>query len=101
MFNIMKGTASTLNEENRYELQNHAAVTIQSVNPVRYGQESLSYLGPKCWETLLLDLKKTKSLSKFKAEIKKRNPKNRLCRHCKTYLQYWFYLSLRYKIETF
>ena len=81
----MKGTASTLNYENRYELRNRTAFTIQSVNPVRYGIESLSYLGRKCWETMPLDLKQIKSLSEFKAEIKKRNPKNRPCRHCKAF----------------
>ena len=30
-------------------------------------------------------LKQIKSLSEFKAEIKKRNPKNRPCRHCKAF----------------
>ena len=83
----MKGTASTLNQENRYELRNRTDFIIQSVNLVHYGLESLSYLGPKSWETVPLDLKQTKSLSEFKAKIKKWNPKTRPCRYCKRHLQ--------------
>ena len=74
----MKGTAPTLvremfalNEENRYKLRNRADFTILTVNSVRYGRESLSYLRSEIWEMSLLDLKRTKSLSKFHAKIKK------------------------------
>ena len=48
MPNMMKGTTSTLNYVNRHELLNRASFTIGAVKPVRYGLESLSYLGPKC-----------------------------------------------------
>ena len=64
MFKIMKGTAPglvremlSLNSENRYELRNLTDFTIQAVNNVRYGPETLTYLGPKSWETVPLNLK--------------------------------------------
>ena len=38
---------------------------------VKYGTESLRYLGPKIWNILLNSLKKSSSLYSFKVEIKK------------------------------
>ena len=65
----MKGTALTLNVENRYEVRNSTDFTIRAVNSVRYGLESLTNLGPKSWEALPLDLNQIKSLSEIKAKI--------------------------------
>ena len=70
MFNIIKVLLQLQIKKNRYELRNRTNFTIQSINPVHYGLENLSYLGPKYRETMPLDLKQTKSLSEFKAEIK-------------------------------
>ena len=68
-------------------MRNRTDFTIQTVDVVRNGLESLSYLEPKSWETLPLDLKKTKFLIEFKAKIKRQNPHYFPCRLCKTYLQ--------------
>ena len=99
MFNIMKGTASTLNYENRYELRNRTAFTIQSVNPVRYGLESLSYLGRKCWETMPLDLSKLNRCQNLKLKLRNGILKivhADIARHLNQ-----TYLNQTYKIETF
>ena len=75
----MKDTASTLvwemvslNEENRYELQNCTDFTILTIKSVRKRLES--FLWRKTWEKLPLDIQQTTPLSQCKANIKKWNP---------------------------
>ena len=74
----------SLNEKNGYELQHRTDFAIRTVNSVHNSPESFSYLGAKVFKIKLLYLKQTKSLSKFKAKIKKWNPQNRSCQLCKT-----------------
>ena len=40
-----------------YNLLRHPEFASRTINTVHYGSESLSFLGPKTWETLPLDLK--------------------------------------------
>ena len=42
---------------------------------VNKGLESLSYLGPKIWKLLPLEMKETETLLEFKAKIKNGIPK--------------------------
>ena len=58
--NFLEGESPTINEENRFELRNRTDFAIRTVNSDCNGVESLSYLGPKTRETLLLDLKQIK-----------------------------------------
>ena len=57
-----------------------------NVKSVSYGTETLTFLGPKIWALIPNDLKKVKSLPKFKKEIKLWKPDKCPCRICKTYV---------------
>ena len=50
---------------------------------VLYDSESLSFLGPKIWEMLPLDLKNSHSLDSLKSGIKNWRPQEWPCRLCK------------------
>ena len=43
---------------------------VKSVHTMQYGIGSLSYTGPKLWNSLSLDVKKIKSFSSFRCHIK-------------------------------
>ena len=62
------------NRQHRYELRNNPTFAVQVMKSVYKGLESLSYLGPKIWELLPLEIKETETLLKCKAKIKKWNP---------------------------
>ena len=73
----------------------------RAINTVHFGSESLSFLGPKIWEMLSLDLKNSDSLDSFKSEKKKNwRPQVCPCRLCKRYIHQvaftqipkWFWL---------
>ena len=66
----------------------HPEFATRSINTVYYGSESPpSFLGPKRWEMLALDLKNSDSLDSFKSRIKSRQLRECLCRLCKSYIQ--------------
>ena len=56
------------------------------VNEVRYGTESISFLGPKIWELLPNEIKDSDTLQIFKAKMKQWVPVECPCRLCKIYL---------------
>ena len=56
------------------------------MKPVFHGSKSISYLGPKIWDVVPLDLKESTSLHGFKKDIKNWQPKNCRCRLCKQYV---------------
>ena len=58
-----------------------------NVRTVSWGTESLSHLGPKIWNIIPLELKKTQSYRKFKKSIRLWKPDKCPCRMCKTYIQ--------------
>ena len=47
------------NRQHRYELRNNPDLAVPVVKSVQKGLESLSYLGPKIWELLPLEIKET------------------------------------------
>ena len=55
------------------------------IHSVLNGSESASYLGPKIWEQIPTEIKKTDSLVGSKKEIRKWKPLNCPCRICKTF----------------
>ena len=75
------------NRQHRYELRNNPDFAVPILKPVHKGLESLSYVGPKIWELLPLEIKETENFLQFKTKIKKWNPQNCPCRLCKIYLQ--------------
>ena len=94
MFKLNSGLAPELikeliqpNRQHRYELRNNPAFAVQVAKSVHKGLESLSYLDPRIWELLPLEIKETEALLKLKAKIKKWNPQNCPCGICKVYLQ--------------
>ena len=68
MFKIKRGMAPELikelilpNRQHRYELRNNPVFAVPMVKSVHNGLESLSYLGPKIWELLPLEIKETET----------------------------------------
>ena len=75
------------NRQHMYELRYNPDFAVPTVKLLHKVLESLSYLGPKKWKLLPLEIKETETLLQFKAKIKKWNLQNCPCRLCKTYLQ--------------
>ena len=60
---------------------------IPKVRTVNKGVETIRYRGPKTWEIVPEEIKKSKSLFTFKESIKKWKPSGCTCRLCKTYVK--------------
>ena len=54
------------NRHQRYELRNNPDFAVQIVKSLHKGLECLSYLGPKIWELLPLEIKETVESPKLK-----------------------------------
>ena len=72
--------------ENPYGFRNNNAFRRRQVNSVYHGTESLSFLGPKIWDMLPLEIKESESLQIFKSKIKKWIPSQCPCRLCRIYV---------------
>ena len=70
-----------------YNLRRNNAFERRQVHSVYHGTESLSFLRPKFWNLVSLELKKSESLEVFKLKVKKWIPFECLCRLCRTYMQ--------------
>ena len=70
-----------------YNLRRNHSFTSRQVHTVYHGTESLSFLGPKIWDLVPLEIKQCESLEVFKHKIKKWIPLQCPCRLCRTYLQ--------------
>ena len=66
-----------------YNLRNKINFKSHRINSVRYVINSLTYLGPKIWNIVPEDLKKSESLNVFKTKIKKWIPRDCPCRLCR------------------
>ena len=69
-----------------FNLRSTYKFKLENVKIVHYGTESLSFLGPKIWELMPLEIKSCFLLEEFKKKIKSWIPENCPCRLCKTYL---------------
>ena len=69
-----------------YNLRRRCEFASRAINIAHYGSESLSFLGPKIWEMLPLDLKTSDFLDSFKSRIKNWRPQGCPCRFCKSYI---------------
>ena len=65
---------------------------LPKIRTVNNGLETIRFRGPKTWEIVPEDIKKSKSLSAFKANIAKWKPAGCTCRLCKIYVKDLGYL---------
>ena len=71
---------------NNYNIRINSDFAMPNVRFVFHGSESISYLGPKIWNIVPLELKELTSVAAFKKGIKEWKPKNCPCRLCKKYV---------------
>ena len=82
MNNIFK-----LRAEDSYNLRQVSELFRPRIKSVYHGTESISYLGPKTWNTLPEKLKNVGNLEHFKKKVKTWKPDNFPCRLCKVYTE--------------
>ena len=70
-----------------YNLRRNNTFERPQVHSVYHGTELLSFLGPKIWDLVPLELKQLESLEVFKLKIKKWILFECPCRLCRTYIQ--------------
>ena len=93
MFKIHRGLSPDILREifvpkiSLYNLRRNNTFERRQVHSVYHGTESLSFLGPKIWDLVPLELKQLESLEVFKLKIKKWIPFECSCRLCRTYIQ--------------
>ena len=99
IFKVKKGVAPAIMNnifefnDNPYSLRNDTAYfKSRNVRTVRYGIETASFVGPRIWNSIPLEIKESTSLQIFKSKIKSWTPKNCPCKLCKNYFQHLVYL---------
>ena len=98
IFKVTIGNAPKLMEEVfdivdiPYNLRNQTKFKSYPVKTVKYGLETVSYLGPKVWNLVPDNLKNLTTLSDFKTQIKKWVPINCPCKLCKNYISHIGYV---------
>ena len=83
--------------ENHYNLRNGSTFKTENVRTTYYffyfllfffyGTETLRYRGPKTWDIVPDDIKKSTSLNEFKRKIKLWKPEGCTCRMCKVFVE--------------
>ena len=79
VFEIVEGSPNAL--------RNELKLKSRKIHCVRYGIETVSFVGARFWNSLPSDFKERKFLELFKSKIKKCIPENCPCKLCETYLQ--------------
>ena len=64
-----------------------------NIRTTNYGIHSLSYMGPKIWSILPLEIKESKTIFEFRNKIKNWKPAGCPCRICKSYIHGVGYIS--------
>ena len=67
-------------------LRNDKGWEIPKARTVNNGIETIRYRGPKTWDLVPNEIRNSKSLTEFKAKIKKWKPRGCTCRLCKVYI---------------
>ena len=67
---------------------------LPKVKNVNTGLETIRYRGPKTWELVPKEIKKSKTLSVFKDKIKEWKPSGCTCRLCKIYVKNMGYVNV-------
>ena len=70
----------------QHDLRNKRSWETYNLRTVKYGTETIIHMGPKTWNMVPNDMKKSKSLFEFKQKIKHWKPTECSCRLCKTYI---------------
>ena len=93
MFKIHRGLSPDILREifvpkiSLYNLRRNNTFERRQVHSVYHGTESSSFLGPKIWDLVTLELNQLESLEVFEFKIKKWIPFECPCRLCRTYIQ--------------
>ena len=74
------------NSRANYNLRYQPEFSKPLVRSIFNGTETISNLGPRIWNLVLLEMKQKESLTAFKKVMKTWNPNNRPCRLCKKYV---------------
>ena len=69
-----------------YILRNSLICSSYKMKTVRYGTETIIYLGPKIWSIIPDEIKESASSETFRQKIKLWKPNSCPCRICKTYI---------------
>ena len=72
--------------EPQYNFRRHTVFNSRNIRTQRYGLDSLTYLGPKIWDQVPVDIKESVSLAIFKDKIKNWIPIRCPCRLCRNYV---------------
>ena len=64
--------------------RNHLSVSIPRTNA--YGMKTIRYTGQKFWQSLLLDIKESHTVTEFKRKIRKHQFSDCNCRLCKIFV---------------
>ena len=71
---------------NNYSLRGNNVLTRPTLNSVRYGIETVSFLAPNIWDILPNNIEDSESLDIFKRKTKNLTPWECPCKFCKTYV---------------
>ena len=71
---------------NSYNTCNAPMFPSRNVKTVRYGLQTISYMGPNIWGLEPKEMKQVSTMNGFKAETKIGKLENSHCRLCRTYL---------------
>ena len=69
-----------------YNLRNGLICVSYKIKTVRYGTETITYLGPKIWSIIPDEIRESASLETFRQKIKLWKPDSCPCRICKKYI---------------
>ena len=69
-----------------YNLRNSLICGSYKIKTVRYGTETITYLGPKIWSIIPDEIRESASLETFRQKIKLWKPNSCPCRICKKYI---------------
>ena len=75
-----------------YDLRSGDALMSHNIKTKSYGTDSISYLAPKIWELIPMEIKKSKSLKSFKMKVRLWIPEKCPCHLCKVYIQHLGYI---------
>ena len=70
----------------QHDLRHKRSWETYNVRTVKYGTETIRYMGPKTWNLVPTEIKESNSLLEFKQSIKRWKPNKCTCRLCKTYI---------------
>ena len=92
MFKVYKSMSSSILNDifvpkvSNYNLRVNSYFESRKVTSVHHGTESLSFLGPKIWDLVPLEIKQSQNIKIFKDRIKKWNFSECPCRLCRIFI---------------